>query len=188
VNSTIGIVLPVCNAEASLIGQVHDLLDVLPDLNLGFELAIVDDGSSDHTPEIAFELAREYPQVRVLRSQKSRGFESAVRAAIDQMDTDIVYVQTPGQPLRLSDLKKAITRCGERPKAAMRPVSSQLLQRLATWGQALRAARQAEELLGSVHEHTTASPVSRPLMRRSSGSGPKKMPASGGNATPAGKS
>jgi glycosyltransferase involved in cell wall biosynthesis len=53
------------NAEPSLSGKVHRLLEVLPDLTPRFEILVVDGGSSDNSREMADELARTFPQVRV---------------------------------------------------------------------------------------------------------------------------
>jgi len=168
VNSTIGIVLPVRNAQSTLKGQVHDLLDDLTDLGFSFELIIVDDGSSDHTPEIAFELARQYPQVRVQRSQERRGFEAAVRLAIEKFDSDLIYVQASGQPLVVSDLRRVIGQQEARVSDGRLTMSSQLLGRLTAWGQALRqAARQDRAISGSVREDTWSN-ATRPTVRRAS--------------------
>ena len=75
---SLSIIVPVRNAEATLTGQVERLLEVLPDLTQRFDIVIVDDGSSDHTVELARELASEYPQVRLIRHDAPCGREHAI--------------------------------------------------------------------------------------------------------------
>lgn len=58
--------MPVCNEQANLPRRVAGLLEVLPDLAGRFEVAMIDHGSSDATPEVAHELAAGYPQLSVL--------------------------------------------------------------------------------------------------------------------------
>jgi glycosyltransferase involved in cell wall biosynthesis len=78
-NPSLSVILPVCNAEECLRRVVGSLLDTLPDLAVAFEILVVDDASTDHSPEIADELRRAYPQVRVVRHGWSWGTSAAVR-------------------------------------------------------------------------------------------------------------
>jgi glycosyltransferase involved in cell wall biosynthesis len=78
-NPSLSVILPVCNAEETLGRVVSGLLDTLPDLTGSFEVLIVDDASTDHTPEIADDWRRTYPQVRVVRHGWSWGTAAAVR-------------------------------------------------------------------------------------------------------------
>jgi glycosyltransferase involved in cell wall biosynthesis len=78
-NPSLSVILPVCNAGESLGPVVGRLVELLPDLAGSFEILIVDDASSDHTPEIADEWRRAYPQVRVVRHGWSWGTNAAVR-------------------------------------------------------------------------------------------------------------
>ena len=48
-----------------------------------FELILVDDGSTDSTPEILDELANEDPRVRVIHLSRNFGYQAAVSAGID---------------------------------------------------------------------------------------------------------
>jgi glycosyltransferase involved in cell wall biosynthesis len=76
----LSVVLPVQNAEGTLAEQVARLLEIVPDLSDRFEILLVDDGSTDHTLELAQELARRYPQLRVLRHDRAGGRQAALDA------------------------------------------------------------------------------------------------------------
>ncbi len=76
------VLLPVHDAQSTLAGTVLEVLEVVSDLAERFELVIIDDGSSDATSEIGDELARYYPQVRLVRHGERLGRESAVRTGL----------------------------------------------------------------------------------------------------------
>lgn len=78
-NPSLSVILPVSSAAESLGRVVGRLLEMLPDLTGRFEILIVDDASTDHTPEIADEWRRTYPQVRVIRHGWSWGTAAALR-------------------------------------------------------------------------------------------------------------
>jgi len=46
----------------------------LPKVTDDYEVIVVNDGSPDHTGEMLRELARVYPQVRVISHEKNRGY------------------------------------------------------------------------------------------------------------------
>lgn len=72
----ISVVVPTWNARALL----HLPLDSLRrQSHRDFEVIVVDDASPDDTVEF---LAREYPEVRVVRLERNRGFPGAVNAGI----------------------------------------------------------------------------------------------------------
>jgi len=144
VNDSLSIIVPVRNAEATLGQQVHHLLDVLPDLTSCFEIIVVDDGSTDHTLEIARELARKYPQLRLLYHPESRGHAAAVKTGLEGAQGQTVLVQEDTAELSPTDLRRlwslrndgdcVMARTQQRP-GVFHP---DLLERLSTWGQALR--------------------------------------------------
>ncbi len=141
-NSTLGIVVPVCNAESTLRRQVQELLEILPDVADNFRVLIVDEASSDSTGEIAHELATTYPQVQVVRHSPVEG-QSAVQLGLDHLDSDLVLVQNDAGPLLASQLHAALDRAIAARNPTYRPIDSHLMQRLVAWGQAVREASRA---------------------------------------------
>jgi hypothetical protein len=79
VNDFCSIIVPVHNAEATLSKHIAHLVEVLPDLAARFEIVVVDDGSTDHTVEIARDLACTYPQLRLIRHPDHRGQTAALK-------------------------------------------------------------------------------------------------------------
>lgn len=80
-NPAITIVLPVHNAERTLRSTLMGILELAETAARNLCVAVVDDGSTDGTYEVACELARMYPQVRVFR----QAYQCGLGAALDQV-------------------------------------------------------------------------------------------------------
>ena len=91
------IVLPIRHATESLSATVHRMLEILPDLTRRFEVLLVDDGALEAAGEAARELARHYPQVRVVASGDASGSrDSALRTALEQSRGEVVFLGEDG--------------------------------------------------------------------------------------------
>lgn len=149
-NDSLSIIVPVRNAEAHLNRQVHQLLELLPDLTSDFEILIIDDGSADHTADTARELAREYPQLRLICHGEPRGRNIAIKTGLSSAQGQTVLVQedfadvSPTHLRRLWSLRDNPQIVMARSQRQAGIFDSALLERLTTWGQALRnLARRA---------------------------------------------
>ena len=137
---SLSVVLPVHNAESTLARQVAELLDVLPELTSSFEVLIVDDGSTDQTEESAQELAREFPQLRVIRHAQRRGIPEVVKTGMEETSGDVVFVHDEQLPLRPSDLRRlwalrpAGSASGRRRPAKAAADDDHFAVRLMFWG------------------------------------------------------
>ena len=75
-------VVPVYNEEGSL-GELHRRVTaVLESLELPYELILVDDGSSDRTPEIISELCADDSRVRAVHFSRNFGHQAALAAGL----------------------------------------------------------------------------------------------------------
>ncbi len=72
--------LPAYNEEANLRTTVEKTVPVLKKAAGRYELIIVDDGSKDQTGQIADDLAKKYPFIRVIHHRPNRGYGGAVQS------------------------------------------------------------------------------------------------------------
>ena len=143
-NDSLSIVVPVRNVEATLAGHVGRLLELLPDLTPRFEIVVVDDASADHTVELARDLAREYPQVRLICHGEMKGKEAAIKTGLQWAQGQTVFVQEDPLAPSHTDLRRLWSLRRDpnvvMARAARQPgvIQPELLDRLTTWGQSLR--------------------------------------------------
>ena len=77
----LSLVVPAFNEQADLDESIRRAVRTLGELALPFEVIVVDDGSKDRTGEIADELAKDLPEVRVFH-QKNQGIGGAFRTGV----------------------------------------------------------------------------------------------------------
>ncbi|MFH0962847.1 MAG: glycosyltransferase family 2 protein [Planctomycetota bacterium] len=80
----ISVLIPVCNEAESLPILYDEIRRALDGLGRPYEIVIVDDGSSDSSPDIERELARKDSRVTVLLFTRNFGQTAALAAAIDR--------------------------------------------------------------------------------------------------------
>jgi glycosyltransferase involved in cell wall biosynthesis len=127
VQCSFSVLFPVKDAQATLAASVHEIMDVAADTNSPFELVIIDDGSCDATTEVAHELTRRYPQIRLVRHARSLGHEAAIHTGLQRSQGDVVVVREGRDGYRI------VERRHELPHAASRPVRPNYLARLKTF-------------------------------------------------------
>lgn len=85
----VSVVVPMLNEEESVLPLVRRVREALgPEMS--WELIIVDDGSTDSTPEVARNLSREDPRIRLLRLSRNYGQSTAMQAGFDHVRGKIV--------------------------------------------------------------------------------------------------
>jgi glycosyltransferase involved in cell wall biosynthesis len=144
VNDSLSIILPVKDAEAQLDEQVHELLETLPDLTNRFDILVIDDASADHTPEVAAELARQFPQVRFIRHQEPQGRDAAIHTGVSRALGQTLLVNDSGARVSPTDLRRLWSLRHDRHVVMARAqqpgtLDPALVERLCTWGQTLRS-------------------------------------------------
>lgn len=89
VTTTVDVVVPVYNEQRSLADSITRLAATCASLPWDVRVVVADNGSTDDTAEIAEELARTYPDVRLVRmEQKGRG--RALKRAWLESTADVV--------------------------------------------------------------------------------------------------
>lgn len=172
-NAKVSVVLPIRNAQHRLIGEIERVLEALADLTSGrSEVIVVDDGSSDSTPELLDELSARFPQVRVTRNSKPRGIETAGQTGLEKATGEIVFIQEDNRPVRLEDLRRLFrmaedeTIVAARAESTPRPLSSAILRRMKAWG--TQAVQEIDRQPVSL-EPTGLQMIRRPHLQRLSG-------------------
>ena len=100
------VVLPIRNAQSTLGASAATALEALTDLTGDFELLLIDNGSTDATPDVAQELADRYPQVRIVRLGTSANAAEIVRTALAQTHCEQILLCDENCSLELADLHK----------------------------------------------------------------------------------
>ena len=92
--TTLSIVIPAYNEErgiADIILRVLGVKDDLAKTGVGLaELLVVDDASHDRTAQIAEDIARDNPLLRVIRHTQNRGYGGALKTGFSQASGDLV--------------------------------------------------------------------------------------------------
>ena len=78
----VSVVVPMYNEEESIADTVHQLRDTLNQLTDDWEIVLVNDGSTDRTYEVAAEVAREIPEVRIVSYKPNGGRGKALRTGL----------------------------------------------------------------------------------------------------------
>jgi glycosyltransferase involved in cell wall biosynthesis len=122
---SVSMFFPAYNDGGTIASLVIRAVQTASRLTPDFEVIVVNDGSSDGTGEIADELARTYPQVRVVHHPRNRGYGGALRTGIATATKDLIaYTDDDAQydPAELEMLWNHLT-----PEADM--VTGYMIQR-----------------------------------------------------------
>ena len=87
----LSVFLPAYNDSGTIASLVITSLKTAARLTPNFEVIVVNDGSADATAEIADELARTYPQVRVVHHERNRGYGGALRTGFASATRDLIF-------------------------------------------------------------------------------------------------
>lgn len=93
----LSVIIPAYNERERIARCVKEVAKVMADAKLDYEVIVVDDGSEDDTYNIARDLARENPRVKVVRNNQNmgkghaikRGFQHSTGEIVVYMDADL---------------------------------------------------------------------------------------------------
>ena len=86
----ISVIVPVYNEEGTVLELLHEVL-VAPIGRNHLEVVVVDDGSTDATPELLRQVGD--PRVKVVRHERNRGKGAAVRTGLQHATGDVILIQ-----------------------------------------------------------------------------------------------
>jgi glycosyltransferase involved in cell wall biosynthesis len=97
------------NEEATLEEATRDVVSALSAFgDRTFEVLIVDDGSTDRTPEIAHRMQAEHPEVRVITHPGNRGPGSAILTGFAEAQNEVVCFHPADQQLPFAEVASTI--------------------------------------------------------------------------------
>ena len=82
---------PAYNDGGTIPSMVITALRTLATVTDDYEVVVVNDGSADYTAEVLEELARVYPQVRIIHHPKNRGYGAALRTGFASAQKEWVF-------------------------------------------------------------------------------------------------
>jgi len=105
----ISYLVPIYNEEAALPASARAIAQRLAD-HPGSELIMVENGSTDRSPALVEELARELtrPAVTVVAAHSAKGYGNAMRHGIDLASGDLLVITAADLPFGFSDLDEAL--------------------------------------------------------------------------------
>jgi glycosyltransferase involved in cell wall biosynthesis len=88
---SISVFFPAYNDGGTIASMVLSALLTLREIADDYEVIVIDDGSSDYTPQILDELASVYESVRVIHHEHNRGYGGALRTGFSSATKDLVF-------------------------------------------------------------------------------------------------
>jgi dolichol-phosphate mannosyltransferase len=88
----LSIIIPAHNEEDVVRKTVVNLVGALEVAAISYEIVVINDHSTDGTPKVLDELARDYPSVRWVNNERPGGFGYAVRTGLDEFAGDAVCI------------------------------------------------------------------------------------------------
>src|SRR3954453_3375191 len=79
------------NDSGTIASMVIRAVKAASELTSDYEVIVVNDGSADATAEIADELARTYPHVRVIHHPQNRGYGGALQTGFRSATKDLIF-------------------------------------------------------------------------------------------------
>ena len=87
----LSVFFPAYNDSGTIASMVVNALITARRLTPDYEVIVINDGSRDLTPQILDELARVYPEVKVVHHQKNRGYGGALRSGFETASKEFVF-------------------------------------------------------------------------------------------------
>ena len=88
---SLSVFFPAYNDSGTIASLVITALKSAAKLTPNYEVIVVNDGSSDSTAQILDELARVYPQLRIVTHPVNRGYGGALRSGFANASKDVIF-------------------------------------------------------------------------------------------------
>lgn len=98
----ISVLIPVYNEQETIAKVIEKVLS----LNFEKEIIVIDDGSTDQTPEILNKLFKENEKIHIVFQKSNKGKGAAIRTGLKKATGDYVVIQDADMELDPSDIVK----------------------------------------------------------------------------------
>lgn len=88
---SITVVIPALNEEGNLEMLLHTLEETFHNLSFTLPVLLIDDGSTDSSPEILARLSKQYEFLKVIRHQVRQGVTGVWKTALSHVTTDWIF-------------------------------------------------------------------------------------------------
>jgi dolichol-phosphate mannosyltransferase len=88
----LSVVIPAFNEADCIYTTTERLSRLLTDADIHHEIVIVNDHSTDCTTQVLAQLTRDYPQVRWLNNERSKGFGYTIRTGLEATRGDAICI------------------------------------------------------------------------------------------------
>lgn len=105
---SLSVVIPSFNEEAILEKSLTALFKALDPICLDYEILVVDDGSTDRSPEILNKLTASVKGLKILRNSRNKGLGEALRRGFQEASKEVIFYIDADMPFQYSEVLSAV--------------------------------------------------------------------------------
>jgi glycosyltransferase involved in cell wall biosynthesis len=106
--TSLSVFLPCFNEEKNIKPLVRKLLEVLPNLTSAFEIIIINDGSTDHSQQVARELSNKDHRIKLVNHPNNQGYGSAIKSGINKSQYEWIFFTDGDMQFNVTELSSFI--------------------------------------------------------------------------------
>ena len=105
---SISFVLPMYNEAANIENTIERISALAAKICDDYEIVVVDDASTDPSPDIADRIASKNPRVKLIRLKKNTKFGGALAEGLKNTFKDVIVYTDADMPVREEDVEKGL--------------------------------------------------------------------------------
>ncbi|HEY2884973.1 MAG TPA: glycosyltransferase family 2 protein [Rhizomicrobium sp.] len=109
---TLTVVIPALNEDGRIADTVNEVLEICRCELGGFEIVLIDDGSTDQTGALMEQLARQDPRIRVVHHGAPRGVGAGFLGALDRAQFDSITLVPGDNAYRADGIRRLVEKVG----------------------------------------------------------------------------
>jgi glycosyltransferase involved in cell wall biosynthesis len=110
---SISVVLPAHNEGKNLPAILPEAIQTLSQLDLDYEVIVVDDGSDDDTKKVGEEFSSQNSRVRLISHQRNLGYGAALTTGFRASRKDLVFFMDSDRQFSIQDITKLLPFVGD---------------------------------------------------------------------------